>query len=95
MSHIRRLDFPGRVLRLNSLVRGLSSASLVFFGNKNNPISSAKKIALEVEKAVYKYVPLKLIKPTSKEAKTIESAVKRTDKSGKWTSAEALIKKHG
>ncbi len=57
-----------------------------------NPI--AKKIALEVERAVYKYVPLKFVKPTPKEVKDIEMAVKRTDKSGKWTSAEDLIKKH-
>ena len=59
----------------------------------DNPV--AKKIALEVEKAVYKYVPLKFIKPTPKEAKAIEKAIKPTDKSGKWTSAEELIKKHG
>ena len=59
----------------------------------DNPI--AKKIALEVEKAVYKYVPLKFMKPTHKEAREIEAAVKRADKSGKWTSAEELMKKHG
>jgi hypothetical protein len=57
-----------------------------------NPI--AKKIAIEVEKAVYKYVPLKFLKPTAKEAKEIETTVKRTDKSGKWNSAEELLKKH-
>ena len=57
-----------------------------------NPI--AKKIALEVEKAVYKYVPLKFVKPTAKEAREIEAAVKRTDKSGKWIPAEKLLTKH-
>jgi hypothetical protein len=57
-----------------------------------NPV--AKKIALEVEKAIYKYMPLKFVKPTLKEAKEIETAIKRTDKSGKWTSAEELLKKH-
>jgi hypothetical protein len=57
-----------------------------------NPV--AKKIALEVERAVYKYVPLKFMKPTQQETKAIEAAVKRTDKSGKWTSAADLIKKN-
>ena|SRR5260221_5748278 len=57
-----------------------------------NPL--AKKIALEVERAVYKYVPLKFVKPTAKETKEIEAAIKKTDKSGRWTSAEELLKKH-
>jgi hypothetical protein len=58
----------------------------------SNPV--AKKIAMEVEKAVYKYVPLKLVQPTAQEARDIEAAVKKTDKSGKWTTAEELLKKH-
>jgi hypothetical protein len=37
---------------------------------------------------------LRFKKPSPKEAKAIEAAVKRTDKSGKWTSAKDLIKKH-
>ncbi len=54
----------------------------------------AKKIAREVEKAVYKYVPLKFVKPTKEEAKDIEEAVRQADKKGNWVSAEHLIKKH-
>jgi hypothetical protein len=56
-----------------------------------NPI--AKRIAMEVEKAVYKYVPLKFVQPTVQESREIEAAVKRTDKSGKWTPAEELLRK--
>jgi hypothetical protein len=37
---------------------------------------------------------LKLVEPTANEAKKIETAVKGTDKSGRWTSAEELLKKH-
>jgi hypothetical protein len=37
---------------------------------------------------------LKFIKPTPKEAKAIEKAVKQTDKSGKWISAKELLKKY-
>jgi len=37
---------------------------------------------------------VKFVKSTPKEAKEIETAVKRTDKSGKWTSAEELLKNH-
>jgi hypothetical protein len=56
----------------------------------------AKKIAHEVEKAVYKYMPLKFVSATNaKEAKGIEEAVKHTDKKGGWVSTEALMKKHG
>jgi hypothetical protein len=58
----------------------------------SNPL--AKKIAREVEKAVYKYMPLKFTKPTPAEAKGIEAAVKRADKRGSWISTEELIKKH-
>jgi ribosomal protein S3AE len=55
----------------------------------------AKKIAHEVEKAVYKYMPLKFVKVVkAKEAKSIEEAVKQSDKKGNWVSAEALMKKH-
>lgn len=57
-----------------------------------NPL--AKKIAREVEKAVYKYVPLKFTQPTAEEGKRIEAAVKRADRKGDRISAEELIKKH-
>ncbi len=60
-----------------------------------NGNSVAKQIAAEVEKAVYKYVPLKLVKPTPSEAREIKAAIKRTDRKGKWTPAEELMKKHG
>lgn len=56
-----------------------------------NPV--AKKIASEVEKAVYKYVPLKFVQPTAQEAREIEEAVKKTDRSGTWVSAGELLKK--
>src|SRR5277367_373616 len=55
----------------------------------------AKKIAHEVEKAVYKYMPLKFVNVTNaKEAKGIEEAVKHSDKKGHWVSTAALMKKH-
>lgn len=41
-----------------------------------------------------KKIKLKLVKPTAKEAKKIETAIKRTDKSGRWISADELLKKH-
>jgi hypothetical protein len=60
----------------------------------NHPL--AKKIAHEVEKAIYKYMPLKFVSATNtKESKGIEEAVKHTDKKGGWVSTEALMKKHG
>ncbi|HXL73867.1 MAG TPA: hypothetical protein VN963_09610 [bacterium] len=37
---------------------------------------------------------LKLVKPTAKEAKKIETLVKRADKSESWISTEELLKKH-
>jgi hypothetical protein len=54
-----------------------------------------RKITHEVEKAIYKYVPMKFINATgSKDAKGIEESVKRTDKKGGWASTEELMKKH-
>ncbi len=60
----------------------------------SNPV--VRKITLEVEKAIYKHVPLKFINAHgTKDAHEIEEAVKRTDKKGGWVSTKELMKKHG
>ena len=54
-----------------------------------------KKLTLDIEKAIYKHVPLKFVSAHgSKESHEIEDIVKRTDKKGGWTSTKELMKKH-